>query len=204
VVRLCPKMIIEGGGGPPASRPSPSPEQASVHTVAALRVWQLGDVTGGQHLGVGDPQLGKWRMVRRDVGRLAFLRVGLHLRCTFPCYAAEHAIIHLDRYLYRLYDRRANSRNLGWRYALLFGSVAQCRRCLCGVVARVSSVNMIATRLNQLLKNEKNLRHESAPSPLLVRMHPPGDRWPHNASDLDLLWALRLSVIWADLQVAGI
>ena len=40
--------------------------------MAALRVWQLGDVTGGQHLGVGDPQLGKWRMVRRDVGRLAF------------------------------------------------------------------------------------------------------------------------------------
>jgi hypothetical protein len=34
--------------------------------VAALRVWQFGDVTGGQHLGAGDPQLGKWRMVRSD------------------------------------------------------------------------------------------------------------------------------------------
>ena len=168
-----------------------------------VTVWQLGDVTGGASR--------RWRSATGKVadgaprcGALSILRVGLHLRCTFPCYAAEHAIIHLDRYLYRLYDRRTNSRNLGWRYALLFGSVAQCRRCLCGVVARVSSVNMIATRLNQLLKNEKNLRHESAPSPLLVRMHPPGDRWPHNASDLDLLWALRLSVIWADLQVAGI
>jgi hypothetical protein len=157
------------------------------------------------------PASRRWRSATGKVadgaprcGALSILRVGLHLRCTFPCYAAEHAIIHLDRYLYRLYDRRTNSRNLGWRYALLFGSVAQCRRCLCGVVARVSSVNMIATRLNQLLKNEKNLRHESAPSPLLVRMHPPGDRWPHNASDLHLLWALRLSVIWADLQVAGI
>jgi hypothetical protein len=31
----------------------------------------------------------------------------------FPCYAAEHGIIHLDRYLYRLYDRRTNSRDLG-------------------------------------------------------------------------------------------
>ena len=134
-------------------------------------------------------------MVRRDVGRLAFLRVGLHLRCIFPCYAAEHAIIHLDRYLYRLHHRRTNSRNLGRRYALLFGSVAQCRRCLCGVVARVSSVNMIATRLNQLLKNEKNLRHESAPSPLLVRMHPRGDRRPDDVSDLDLLPGFRLSVI---------
>jgi hypothetical protein len=74
------------------------------------------------------------------------LRVGLHLRCIFPCYAAEHAIIHLDRYLYRLYDRRTNSRDLGRRHALLFGSVAQCRRCLCGVVARVSSVKMIGAR----------------------------------------------------------
>jgi hypothetical protein len=27
-------------------------------------------------------------------------------------------------------------------------------------------------------------------------MHPRGDRWPHDASDLDLLWALHLSVIY--------
>src|ERR1700733_15958653 len=32
--------------------------------------------------------------------------------------------------------------------------------------------------------------------PLLVRMHPRGDRWPHNASNFDLLWALHLSVIY--------
>src|ERR1700722_15777112 len=78
-------------------------------------------------------------------GALNILRVGLHLRCIFPCYAAKHAIIHLDRFLYRLDDRWTNSRNLGRRYALLFGSVAQCRRRLRGVVARVSSVKMIAT-----------------------------------------------------------
>jgi hypothetical protein len=139
-------------------------------------------------------------------GGLNILRVGLHLRCIFPCYAAEHAIIHLDRYLYRLYDRRTNSRNLGRRYALLFGSVAQCRRCLCGVVARVSSVKMIATRLNQLLKNEKNLRHESAPSPLLVRMHPRGDRRPDGVSDLNLLpgFSSFCHLRRADLEVAGI
>jgi hypothetical protein len=63
---------------------------------------------------------------------------GRDLSYIFACYAAEHGIIHLDRYLHRLYDRRTNSRDLGWRHALLFGSVAQRRRRRCGSVARVA------------------------------------------------------------------
>lgn len=80
---------------------------------------------------------------------LNILRVGLHLRCIFPCYAAEHAIIHLDRYLYRLYDRRTNSGDLGRRHALLLGSAAQWRRRRCGAVARVASVKMIVPTVLQ-------------------------------------------------------
>jgi hypothetical protein len=64
--------------------------------------------------------------------------LGRDLRDIFPCYVAQHGIIYLDRYLYRLYDRRTNSRDLGWRHALLFGSVAQWRWRRCGSVARVA------------------------------------------------------------------
>src|SRR5580692_9232971 len=86
----------------------------------------------------------------------------------FPCYAAEHAIIRLDRYLYRLHDRRNNSRNLGRRYALLFGRVAQCRRWLCGVVARVSSVKLIAIPLNQLLSRTVGWQRRDCAVPTLT------------------------------------
>jgi hypothetical protein len=71
----------------------------------------------------------------------------------------SHAIIHLDWYLYWLYDRWTYFRSLGWRHALLFGSVAQWCRRLCGTVARIASVKMTeatTTRLSVCPKSRGN------------------------------------------------